>query len=77
MLDKNKVNLLQIENKINIIKYHIELLAKLFPIIIKENKKIRKSTAKELNKLCNDLDLINIEKTQIILKIKKDEKVNS
>ena len=77
MLDKNKVNLLQIENKINIIKYHIELLAKLFPIIIKENKKIRKSTAKELNKLCNDLYLINIEKTQIILKIKKDEKVNS
>ena len=71
MLEDNKVNLIQIESKINIIKYHIELLLKLFPIIIKENNdNIRQSTASEINKLCNNLDSENIKKTKLIKLIK-------
>ena len=62
MLKKNKFELLQLEYTINILRYHIELLVKLFPEIIKENNKIRASTADEINKICSELDFIIIEK---------------
>lgn len=77
MLNENKLSLLQIENRIKILQYHIELLAKLFPEIIKEYPKIRKSTANEINRTCSELDFIIIEKNNLVNQIKKNEKVNS
>ena len=52
-------------------------LAKLFPEIIKEYPKIRKSTANEINRICSELDFIIIEKNNLVNQIKKNEKVNS
>lgn len=69
MLNEDKKKLLQIEFKIQIIKYHIELLAKLFPFIIKENPNIRTSTANEINKICDELESVLILKNKIINKI--------
>ena len=51
MLKKNKLLLLEVENEINILRYHIELLTKIFPKIIKENNNIRESTASEINRI--------------------------
>ena len=58
MLKKNKLLLLELENEINILRYHIELLTKLFPKIIKENNNIRESTASEINRICTEINII-------------------
>ena len=52
MTKKNKKLLLEIENNINITKYHIELLLKIFQQFLHNNETIRKSIALEINNLC-------------------------
>tara|TARA_Y100001970_G_C13736814_1_gene604217 strand:- start:65 stop:289 length:225 start_codon:yes stop_codon:yes gene_type:complete len=71
MLKKNKFELLQLEYTINILRYHIELLVKLFPTIIKENNDIRPSTAHEINRMCTELELIINKKNILIDEINK------
>ena len=77
MLKDFKMSLIQIEKDIQILKYHIELLTKLFPYIIKEKSEIRKSTANEINKIFNELDSVIAKKNIMIKKIQNKEKVNS
>ena len=77
MTKKNKKLLLEIENNINITKYHIELLLKIFQQFLHNNDTIRKSIALEINNLCTEFENIELTKKKLINEIKKNEKVNS
>lgn len=77
MTKKNKKLLLEIENNINITKYHIELLLKIFQQFLHNNETIRKSIALEINNLCTEFENIELTKKKLINEIKKNEKVNS
>ena len=77
MKKKDLNSLLQIENRINILRYHIELLLKILPQFLKENLHIRKSIANEINLLCTNFEKEKSEKKKLINEIKKNEKVNS
>jgi hypothetical protein len=70
MLKKNKLLLLELENEINILRYHIELLTKLFPKIIKENNNIRESTASEINRICTEINIITNQRNFLVNNIK-------